>query len=72
MAEVKILSRVDLMTYPTPETPKRVKAVTYQSGFMPPRTVYIPEGEYSADKEREVIAADVKKAETAKPETLEV
>lgn len=72
MPEVKILSRVDLMTYPTPETPRKVKAVTYQSGFMPPRTVYIAEEEYSADKEREVIGADIKKAETAKPETLEV
>ena len=72
MAEVKILSRVDLMTYPTPETPRKVKAVTYQSGFMPPRTVYITEEEYTADKEREVIGADIKKAETAKPETLEV
>lgn len=72
MAEVKIVSRVDLMTYPEPDKPKRVKAVTYQSGFMPPRTVYIPEEGYSADKEREAIAVDIKKAETAKPETLEV
>jgi hypothetical protein len=72
MPEVKILSRVDLIMYPTPETPKRVKAVTYQSGFMPPRTVYIAEEEYSSDKEREVIGADIRKAETAKPETLEV
>jgi hypothetical protein len=72
MAEVKILSRVDLIMYPTPETPKRVKAVTYQSGFMPPRTVYIAEEEYSPDKEREVIGADIKKAETTKPETMEV
>lgn len=72
MAEVKILSRVDLINYPTPETPKRVKAVTYQSGFMPPRVVYILEEEYSPEKEREVIAADIHKAETTKPETLEV
>jgi hypothetical protein len=39
---------------------------------MPPRTVYIAEEEYSSDKEREVIGADIRKAETAKPETLEV
>jgi hypothetical protein len=72
MAEVKILSRVDLIMYPTPETPKRVKAVTYQSGFMPPRVVYIAEEEYSTDKEREVIGKDIEKATTEKPETLEV
>lgn len=72
MAEVKILSRVDLINYPTPETSKRVKAVTYQSGFMPPRVVYITEELYSPEKEREVIAADIKTAETTKPETMEV
>jgi hypothetical protein len=72
MAEVKILSRVDLITYPTPETPRRVKAVTYQTGFMPPRTTYIPEEEYSPDKEKAAIAADIEKAETVKTETIEV
>jgi hypothetical protein len=72
MAEVKILSRVDLIIYPTPETPKRVKAISYQSGFMPPRTVYIPEEEYSSDKERETIRKDIEKAEITKPETIEV
>lgn len=72
MAEVKILSRVDLMIYPTPETPKKVKAVTYQAGFLPPRTVYIPEEEYSAEAERQAIARDIEKAEKGKPETIEV
>lgn len=72
MAEVKVLSRVNLIIYPTPETPKTVRAVTYQTGFMPPRTVYIPEEGYSVDKEREAIKADIEKAETLKPETYEV
>ena len=72
MPEVKIMSRVDLIIYPTPETPKKVKAVNYQTGFMPPRVVYIPEEEYSPEKEREVIGKDIEKATTEKPETMEV
>ena len=72
MAEVKILSRTELMTYPTPDKPVTVKAVTYQTGFMPPRTVYIPVAEWTPDKEREIIKADIGKAATAKPETFEL
>ena len=72
MAEVKILSRVELMTYPTPDQPRTLKAVTYQTGFMPPRTIYIPVTEYSQDKEREAIKADIDKVSTTKAETFEV
>ena len=72
MAEVKVLSRVNLIIYPTPETPKTVKAVTYQTGFMPPRTVYILEEGYSTEKEISAIKADIEKAEITKPETYEV
>ena len=72
MAEVKVLSRVNLIIYPEPDRQETVRAVTYQTGFMPPRTVYIPEKVYSVDKEREAIKADIEKAETTKPETYEV
>jgi hypothetical protein len=72
VAEVKILSRTELMTYPTPDKPVTVKAVTYQTGFMPPRTVYIPKDEYTPDKEKEVIKTDIEKANTTKHETFEV
>ena len=72
MAEVKILSRYELVLYPTPDQPRTVKAVTYQTGFMPPRTVYIPLTEYSVDKEREIIKADIEKVSTTKAETFEV
>jgi hypothetical protein len=72
MAEVKILSRTKLVVWPTPEQPETVVAVTYQSGFFPPRTVYIKEPEYSTEKEREAIKADLEKAATAKPETYEL
>jgi len=72
MAEVKILSRIELMVYPKPDTPQTVKAVTYQTGFMPPRTIYIPMTEYNPDKEKELIKADMDKAATTKPETFEL
>lgn len=72
MAEVKILSRTELMTYPTPDRPVTVKAVTYQTGFMPPRTIYIPKDVYTPEKEKEEIKKDIDKASTAKHETFEV
>ena len=72
MAEIKILSRTKLFMYPTPETPQAVIAITYQSGFMPPRIIYIPEVEYTLEKEKEAIKADLEKAEIAKPEVYEV
>lgn len=72
MPEVKILSEVKLVLYPTPEKPEQVVAVTYQTGFMPPRTVYIKSDEYNPDKVRETIKADLNKATTEKPKTMEV
>jgi hypothetical protein len=72
MAEVKIISRTKLVVWPKPEQPEVVVSVTYQSGFFPPRTVYIKETEYSVDKEREAIKADLEKAAAAKPETYEL
>jgi len=72
MPQVTILQRVKLTSYPTPDQPRIVIAVTYQSGLLPPRTVYIPEAEDTPDKEKEVIAADVKKALAAKPEIISI
>ena len=72
MAEIRILNRVNLVSYPTPDEPRVVVAITYQSGLLPPRTVYIPEKDQSPEKEKEVIAADLKKAQTVKPEIYTV
>ena len=72
MAEVKILSRTDMMGYPTPDHPVTMVAVTYQTGFMPPRIIYIPKDQYTPDKEKEMIKADIEKASNTQPETFTV
>ncbi len=72
MPEVKILSEIPLMIYPTPDRAEQVIAVTYQTGFMPPRTIYVKQEDHTEDNVRKAIKADIDKAATAKPKTMEV
>ena len=46
MPRVTILSRDRLLQFPEPNRPQTVVAVTYQSGLLPPETVYLPDDNY--------------------------
>jgi len=63
-----ILRRTELPTWPTPERPVMVVAVTYQANMLPPRTIYIPKEEWSLEEEDKRILADIAAARAARPE----
>ena len=72
MARITILRRTDLPTYPTPTEVVIIRAITYQADMMPPRTIYIDKDEWTEDKEKEEISADIEKAKAEAPETYEI
>jgi len=63
-----ILRRTELPTWPTPEKPVMVIAVTYQANLMPPRTIYIPKEEWTQEEEDKRILEDIKAAREQRPE----
>ncbi len=72
MHRITILRRTDLPTYPTPTEVVIVRAITYQADMMPPRTIYIDKEEWTPEREKELIAADIEVAKAAAPETFEI
>ena len=72
MPRITILRRTDLPTYPTPTEVVIVRAITYQADMMPPRTIYIDKEEWTPEREKELVAADIEAAKAEAPETYEV
>ncbi len=70
--QVRILDRTKITTYPTPIEPRVMVGITYQAGFLPPRTIYLPEIGLTPDKEKTAIKADMQKAVAEKPEVIEI
>jgi len=66
--EWTILRRTELPTWPTPEKPVMVYAVTYQADLMPPRTIYIPKEEWSQEEEDKRILEDIARVRAQRPE----
>ncbi len=72
MARVSILRRTDLPTYPTPAEVVILRAITYQAGMMPPRTIYIEKDKWTEDVEKAAIKEDIEKVKAEVPESYEV
>lgn len=53
--EVRIISEVEITTYPVPGVPKRVKVITFVYKDLPPLDIIIPVEEYSEEKLKEAI-----------------
>ena len=51
---------------------RKVIQIEYRSGEMPPHFVYMDESEYTPEKEKELIKADLEKRIEVKEETLEI
>jgi len=66
--EWTILRRTELPTWPTPEKPVMVVAVTYQVNMMPPRTIYIPKEEWTPEEEDKRVLEDIKAVRAQRPE----
>jgi len=72
MAEATILRRTRVRA-PSIDDPERaVLQVMYQVGQLPPHFVYVPEKEWTKEKEVELIKADMKKRIETKHETIEI
>ncbi|MBA7559831.1 hypothetical protein ES708_01447 [subsurface metagenome] len=61
------------MLVPTIDDPERkVYMVEYRSGELPPKFLYIPVKDWTKEKEKELIKADIEKRLEAPVETFEV
>lgn len=70
--EVTITSRRDAV-FPTEEGGQRVEVWTnYRYGRMAPGLIKIPKEEWSAEKEKELIKADIEARLKEKPEVVKV
>jgi len=70
--EVTILSRREYTTYPKLKQPVVNIDITYVYKDLPPRTITIAKEEYTKEKEKAAIKADLEKLLKEKPETLEI
>ena len=62
-----------LLTVPTIDEPERkVFQVEYRAGELPPHFIYIPEKEWTKEKEAELIKADIKKRLETTEETISI
>lgn len=58
--EVKV--KRTLLPTPTPDEPDRkIYQIIYQAGELPPHFVYMPEKEWTKEKEAKLIQSDIKK-----------
>ena len=51
---------------------RRIYQIQYQAGELPPHFIYIPEKEYTKDKEAAAIKSDIAKRMTSPGETVSV
>lgn len=62
-----------LLSTPTMDDPERkVYMIEYRAGELPPRFIYIPEKEWTKEKEAEAIKADIKKRMEIPEETITI
>jgi hypothetical protein len=71
MAEVRI-KRTELNSPTLEDADRKVYQIEYRSGELPPRFLFIPKADWTADKEKEMIREDLKARAEAKEETLEI
>lgn len=70
--KVTILSRRRLVTYPRIDTAARTILVTYMTEDLPPRTIKIPEEEWTPERENAQIRASIEGRTMREPETYRV
>jgi len=70
--EVTVIARDEVTTYPKIRTPVTNVLVTYVAAGLPPATVTIPKDEYTLEKEKELIKADIERRLKFKPETYRI
>ena len=62
-----------LLPTPTVDDPDRkIYQIMYQAGELPPHFVYIPEKEYTPEKEAKIIKADIEKRLETTEETITI
>ena len=69
---ITILDRWDFPVSPVPGQTRVRRAITYQAGVLPPRTIYVDLDEWTEEKEKELIREDIEKVKTFTPEEYEV
>ncbi len=70
MAQTVIVKRTLLPAPDLADPGRKIYQVMYQAGELPPHFIYIPEKEFTKEKEATMIKADMAKAMSATPETL--
>jgi len=70
--EVTIIGREEITVFPRLREAVRVKMVTYVAAGLPPATIEIPVEEYTEEREKELIRADIERRLKFKPETYKV
>jgi hypothetical protein len=69
---VSILTEATLQLPTAPGQSQAMHAITYAAAGLGPRIVYIHPEEDTVEKRKEVIAADIKAARAATPNTLDL
>jgi len=70
--DVYVLSRREVTVFPKPNVPEQQTIVTYVAAGLPPASITIMKKEYTLDKEKQLIKADIEKRLTTKPEQYKV
>ena len=70
--DVEITDRFEVTDYPKVRQPVQVVLVTYVAAGLSPSTVRILKAEYTPQKEREVVKADIEARLKEKPTTFRV
>lgn len=72
MAQQVTVTRT-LLPNPTLDDPNRkMYQIQYQAGSLPPHFIYIPEKEWTKDKEAKAIKADIDKRMSKAPEIVTI
>lgn len=70
--DVTVLSRDEVVTYPKLGQAVTTVMTTYVAAGLPPHTVNIPKDDWSAEREKATIRADIEERLGRKPETFKV
>lgn len=70
--KVTIISRTEVTTFPKVNVPLVSKQITYQAEGLPPRTIWIKKDEWTLEKEKGILHADIDAQFAMKPEEIEV
>jgi len=70
--DVYVLSRREVTIFPKPNMPEQQTIVTYVAAGLPPASITIMKKDYTLDKEKQLIKADIEKRLTTKPEQYKV